>query len=293
MRNRFFTEVTWQGPPLEGRARYEHRMISLGSCFSDNIGRWLSDLGFQISVNPFGTLYNPLSLTKALFLLSNSSFKFSEEDLFYDGSHYRSFMHHSRYAHQDSREALEQMNRDLQKGREHLLHGEWLFLTLGTSYYYRLLETGAVVANCHKLPAQKFQKECLKSTESTQALSDILASLLLQNPRLRIIITVSPIRYLSYGATDNMRSKAILLQTAGYLEQTFPEHIYYFPAFEMMMDELRDYRFYAQDLIHPSDLAIELIREKLLQGWLHPDEEKELLERSNALRKKRHRILLS
>lgn len=292
MKNEFFTEVSWQGIPLESRARYSHGLLSLGSCFSDNIGNWLLQHQFDISVNPFGTLYNPLSLARALNILADESFHFTPQHLFYDGERYRSFMHHSRYSDTQESVALEQMNCDLEVGREKLLRGNWLFLTLGTSFYYELRETGEVVANCHKCPAGDFRQLRLSAEQSTQALLQALIPILQRNEQLRLLITVSPIRYRSYGAVENMRSKADLLRTAEQIEGVFPSRAYYFPAFEIMLDELRDYRFYARDLVHPSELAIDLIRQKLLAGWLHPDENPHEREAEKNFRRSQHRPLL-
>ena len=164
--------------------------------------------------------------------------------------------------------------------------------TLGTSFYYELRETGEVVANCHKCPAGDFRQLRLSAEQSTQALLEALTPILQQNEQLRLLITVSPIRYRSYGAVENMRSKADLLRTAEQIEGAFPSRAYYFPAFEIMLDELRDYRFYARDLVHPSELAIDLIRQKLLAGWLHPDENPHVREAEKNFRRSQHRPLL-
>lgn len=282
-----FTEVSWRGFPIREKAHRHDGILTLGSCFSDNIGLWLQHHGFTITVNPFGTLYNPLSLVRALSLLCAEG-SLTERDLSLHDGKYLSFMHHSRYTSSSIEETLHRINQDLIAGREMLLQGHWLFLTLGTAFYYTLNVTGEVVANCHKLNPNNFSFKRIEAMEAAEALAVQLESIWQRNPNLQVVFTVSPIRYKAYGAVENARSKAELLLTTRLLQERFPDRVTYFPAYEIMIDELRDYRFYVRDLVHPSEVAIDIIRERLLLGWLHPSEEGALREADKAYRRSLH-----
>lgn len=224
--------------------------------------------------------------------MSNRDFAFSEECLFAYQGKWHSFMHHSRYSCNDRQETLVRINKDLATGRDHLLNGSWLLLTLGSSYVYRYEKSGEVVANCHKLPEREFKHTRITAQEALKELTQALSVVKQQNPRLKVLITVSPIRYLRYSAQENSRSKAELLLTAGALTQGKMENVHYFPAYEMMMDELRDYRYYADDLIHPSNLAVEIIRQRLLEGWLAPSEIPHLTQIEKQIRQGKHRSIM-
>ncbi len=274
------TPVVWKGTPCGAKLSYENRLLSLGSCFSERIGTWLQERSFQVCVNPFGTLYNPLSLAKALDLLVSREEAWGEEDLIYHQERWHSFMHYSRYSSRDKEEALGRINEDFQRGKEALQNADWLLLTLGSAYVYEYRASGQVVANCHKIPEKEFEHRMLSLEESLEAMQGVLEQVFDKNPKLKVVLSVSPIRYLRYSAAENSCSKAVLLLLARALEQSFPNRISYFPSYEIMMDELRDYRFYADDLIHPSSLALKIIRQKLLDSWLQQSDW-EILEREN------------
>lgn len=253
----------------KGRCRigYEDPILLMGSCFADNIGRKLSEHKFKIDQNPFGTLYNPASIAQSLERLLDPV-PFSPDDLFQHEGSYHSFAHHSRFSATDESSCLEQINSRLDHSSRFLKEARILIITLGTAYVYRLKENGKVVANCHKLPERLFERSMLSTDAITQEWSSLLDKLWQHNPKLQILFTVSPIRHWKDGAHGNQLSKATLLLAVEQLQQCFPKQVHYFPAYELMMDELRDYRFYADDLLHPSNVAIEYIWQRFAESLL-------------------------
>ena len=245
----------------------EHKILMLGSCFVENIGKKLEENKFSVGINPFGTLYNPVSVASALERLLEPK-PFSQEDVFeYEGV-YHSFFHHSRFSERDPECFLENLNKELQKYAGFLSESARLFVTFGTSYVYRLKEGGSIVANCHKLPEKMFSRERLSVGSIVEEWSVLLQKIWEQVPDLKVIFTVSPIRHLRDGAHENQLSKSILLLVVDELVSRFPGKLIYFPAYEIILDELRDYRFYAQDMLHPSDLAINYIWEQFANNHL-------------------------
>lgn len=284
------TSVVWRGIAPERRLHYGEKILSLGSCFSERIGSWLFRHGFDAMVNPFGTLYNPISIAQALEYLAEGACSFDPSTLLFEHQgKYHSFMHHSRYSRPTWEETWQGIEEDLQRGKQQLREGRWLLLTLGSAFLYTHKELGCVVANCHKLPEQHFTHTKGTKELFIAHLAPIIEQLLAHNEALEIILTVSPIRYLRYGAPESQRSKAELLLTAEALEERFKGRVHYFPAYEIMMDELRDYRYYAEDMIHPTDLAVEIIRQRLLTGWLSPSEEEALRTAEKLAQRALHR----
>lgn len=256
----------------EERLGYSSRVLTLGSCFSNNLATQLAGLGFDIVINPFGTLYNPLSMREALARLCDKKFRFEESDLREANGYYVSLLHHSRYRHHKAASLVKLLNKDLREGRKRLLSSSHLMVTFGSSFVYRLKSSGAVVANCHKLPSEEFCCTLASFEELKESFGNIVEKVLALNPTLKIILTVSPIRYLGYGTHESQLGKARLLLLVEYLRLRFPESIRYFPAYEIMLDELRDYRFYEEDLVHPSPLAERIILERFLETWGNEEE---------------------
>lgn len=252
---------------------YSSTLLSMGSCFSESIGKRLRSIGFGITINPFGTLYNPLSMAKSLHLMADEGFLFSENDLTQVGDYFISLMHHSKYNASSASELLHKINSDLLEGRTALHKCTHLILTFGSSFVYREQTSGEVVANCHKLPPSKFNCQLVSLELLKEIFNEAVQRLLAINPNLVIILTVSPIRYLGYGAHESQLSKARLLLLVEYLTSAFPSHIAYFPAYEIQLDELRDYRFYKEDLTHPSALAEQIIFDRFVATWSSPKEE--------------------
>ena len=262
-------------PKAPFRFSCTEQMLLLGSCFAENIGTRLAGNKFNVDINPFGTLYNPASIAAALRMLLHPQ-RFTAGDLFGHEGVYHSFAHHSRFSSTSETECLRNINDRLEGSANGFRKTAYLVVTLGTAYVYRLKSSGEVVANCHKLPEKIFDRSMLTVAEIVSEWKELLLSLWEQNPELKILFTVSPIRHWKDGAHGNQLSKATLLLAVDELQSAYPERIAYFPAYEIMMDELRDYRFYATDMLHPSELAIDYIWQRFTENFLS-DETKGIL----------------
>lgn len=271
---------------------YSDKILMLGSCFSDNIGQQLKDYGFDVHVNPFGTLYNPVSILNSLEILAGKR-DFTEDDCVQIGAgdeRWCSFCHHTSFARESKGEFLANANKALQSAREHFAQSDKVIITLGTSWCYRHLEREMIVSNCLKHPSGEFRRERLSSTEVTEILNSI-AGLCASSKKKQIIFTVSPIRHFKDGAHGNQISKAaLLLGIDDFLNSTnLPAD--YFPAYEIVMDELRDYRFYAEDMCHPSSQTTSYIRERFLEWALPAHEQSTLEENIRRFKRENHRTL--
>lgn len=253
---------------------YDDKIMMLGSCFSDNIGKRLSELGFDVCVNPFGTLYNPASIASAVSRLVNGE-HFTEKDCVEIGAGCErvcSFSHHTSFSGTDAKEFLTKANDALDTASRFFRECNKVIITLGTSWCFRHIGTGSIVSNCLKHPAAEFQRERLEVQEIATLLKDIIETDC--GKRKEYIFTVSPIRHFKDGAHGNQLSKAGLLLG---IDSVIGDHADYFPAYEIVMDELRDYRFYAEDMCHPTSQTTEYILERFL-GWALPADEKQVLE---------------
>lgn len=264
----FQTPVQLQKPAFD--FSYADRFLLLGSCFAENMGARLQENKFTVDVNPFGILYNPASVADAIRMLLRPE-RFTEADLFSHEGAYHSFMYHSRFSSVEAENSLAMMNNRLTESAEQLRKATRLVVTFGTSYVYRLKENGQIVANCHKLPERMFEHERLSVDTITEEWKGLLFSLWEQVPDLKVLFTVSPIRHWKDGAHGNQLSKATLLLAVDRLQSIFPGRIVYFPAYEILMDELRDYRFYAEDMLHPSTVAIDYIWQRFCESSLSVD----------------------
>ena len=255
------TDIT----PLKPCLRHSDKLLVMGSCFAENIGTRLERMKFRTITNPYGVLYNPLSIAEGLTRLMERH-PFTEEELheFPDGG-WNTWMHHSRYSNPDKQAALTTINNSIEQASCQLAEADVLILTLGTAWVYRLTETNEVVGNCHKVPERKFIRQRLQVQEIIEALTKVLGRLSEINPKLRVLFTVSPVRHLKDGLHGNQLSKATLQLAVDELCQTRPEQCHYFPAYEIVMDELRDYRFYAEDMAHPSMQAVEYVWERFVE----------------------------
>jgi hypothetical protein len=230
--------------------------LFLGSCFSENIGAFLINRKFDVDLNPFGVIFNPASIKKSLeFLIEEKVL--SENELFYHNEQWHSFYHHTRFSGNDKESCLTGINQRMVSATRNLKKADFLFLTFGTSVIFRSVETGEVVSNCHKLPASKFINELLTSELIVAEYNELFGKLKKINPGIKIILTISPVRHLGNGVAGNQLSKAILVVSAHELCK-HPD-VYYFPAYELLLDDLRDYRFYDEDMVHPSKQAVEYI----------------------------------
>ena len=246
-------------PPLQSGLRFSHNdhIMCIGSCFAEHIGGRLGRWKFPVLTNPFGIVYNPVSLAQSLdFLLSDKDF--SEKDLFENAGLWHSFAHHGHFSHPDKTTALVSINRSLSEAKEFLLNSSRLIVTLGTANVFVFKQTGEIVANCHKVPGQEFECRRLQVGEIVEALSAVFKKLKAALPKLEIVATVSPVRHLRDGLVENQRSKATLVLALEQIVERY-NFAHYFPAYELLLDDLRDYRFYENDLSHPNQLAVDYI----------------------------------
>ena len=241
-----------------GTITHSDATVLQGSCFSDNIGARMRTAMTNVDVNAFGPIYNPLSIATNLQRAIDGT-PLMGADVFLAGGMWNSFLFHSKMSRSNKLRALEGMNRRIASCHEHLLNARTLIVTLGTAMVYRHRPTGCVVSNCHKLPGHEFARSMASIDDMTDALHRTFNSLLKLNSGINIIITVSPIRHIADGLSQNSLSKAMLRVVADNLVRLMPDKVVYFPSYELVMDDLRDYRFYAADMVHPSDVAVEYI----------------------------------
>ena len=263
------------------------KMFVLGSCFADNIGQKMAELGFDICVNPFGTLYNPVSVCNSIARLS-SGIPFSESECVQMGAGAGlvcSFSHHTTFARRTPEEFIENANRSLTEASAKWKEAKKVIITLGTSWIYEYSRTGETVSNCLKIDAKEFTRRRLSVRETTLLLMNMLS----RHPEKDFIFTVSPIRHLKDGAHGNQLSKSALLLALDEVQRAFPERCDYFPAYEIVLDELRDYRFYAADMIHPSAQAVDYLWSRFVDFAVPASELPELEARKKELLRSRHR----
>ncbi|WP_301384376.1 GSCFA domain-containing protein, partial [uncultured Duncaniella sp.] len=263
----FRTEVSPE-KGLEGLLSHGTPVVLVGSCFTDNIGACMRDDLFDVIVNPFGPIYNPSSVRRAVSSIVDG-ISISPGDLFPHEGRFHSHLFHSRYSGCDREAAAQAMTRQIHLAREALLHASSLIVTLGTTRVFRHRQQGMVVANCHRLPSSSFREETLSLDQCTDDLESLVSMVRTVNPDIHIIFTVSPLRYLGQGAHINSISKATLLLAIDSVVRTFPS-THYFPSFEIMMDDLRDYRFYADDMKHPTDQAVRYIYDIFSATYFSP-----------------------
>ncbi|MEZ4874148.1 MAG: GSCFA domain-containing protein [Flavobacteriaceae bacterium] len=252
--------------PQEPQIDYGSKLVLLGSCFTENIGGKLDYFQFRNCQNPFGVIFNPVSLSNLVVRAVKNDF-FTEEDVFEQQGLWHCFEVHSTLSQLQKEALLKQLNELLKAVKKDLSEASHIILTLGSAWVYRFKETQNMVANCHKVPQNQFSKELLSVEEIRNSLARLISEIQAINPKGTVIFTVSPVRHLKDGFVENNRSKAHLISALHELLANHPQY-YYFPSYELMMDELRDYRFYATDLLHPNELAIDYLWEKFLAVWV-------------------------
>lgn len=276
-------------PEADFQLNYEKPLLLLGSCFADNIGERLQNSGWKATVNPCGVLYNPLSIADAIERVIRPEY---EPELYrhpVSGNAF-CFDFSTKFSRMDEAEARKGMADATLSLMEALLLAQTMFVTFGTSWVFELKESGKVVANCHKLPADKFLRRCCSLQEMLKRWNDLLPLIRTMNPELKVIFTVSPVRHLADGFAGNMRSKARLLLLCEELSQHHDTT--YFPAYEILTDDLRDYRFYTDDLAHPSAMAADYIFEKFTATYIPPSTLPLMASALKALRRSRHRPII-
>ena len=278
--------------PLSNRLSYKDSVLFIGSCFADEMGRRCTERYFDARVNPFGVLFNPCSISDCLGLLEGYGINaeqcsFIPEDVIETSGGFCSFHHHGSMARPTAQEFLDNANRVLADASDFYYREGWVVVTLGTAFIYTDKESGNVVANCHKLPADRFERTMIDADQVYDALSQYVAA----RPNRQWIFTVSPVRHLADGLHANTLSKATLHLGIEKLVNRYP-NTHYFPAYEILMDELRDYRFYADDMMHPSAQAADYIFERFMDFVL-ADADRPLLAEAEKIRSMIHHRLLN
>lgn len=247
------------------KIKYGDNILFIGSCFAENIGNKLFRNKFKSLINPFGIVYNPVSVANTLLAIIENK-RFSEKDLVYNNT-WNSFYHHSRFSNDSMEDCLKNINESSTESLNFLKETDYLIITFGTSWVYEYLKTGNIVSNCHKLPAKNFKRYRLKVDYIVSLYSDLINKIRNINPNIKIVFTVSPVRHWKDGAHGNQLSKAVLQLAVDSIVSNF-NNTWYFPSYEIMMDDLRDYRFYASDMIHIADEAIDYIWRKFIETFI-------------------------
>ncbi len=266
-------KFTTSVPVIEQEPKIDHnsKVLLLGSCFVENIGEKLDYYQFQNLRNPFGIFYHPRAMETFLQKVTEG-YEYEEKDIFFHNEQWHCFDAHSCLNSSSKEDLLLKLNQGLEKTRHFIENASHIVLTFGTSWYYQEVKTGLSVANCHKINQNNFKKRLLKVQELENVFNEVLQYLLTLNPALKIIFTVSPVRHLKDGLIENQQSKSHLVtaihQFIGSKYPSTTTNCFYFPAYEIMLDELRDYRFYAQDMLHPNSLAIDFIWSRFTEAWV-------------------------
>jgi hypothetical protein len=261
-----------EAKPAGEQIHHQQGIFLTGSCFTEHIGKSLQETKFKTFQNPHGILFDTLSVCRSLVACIEKK-QYQPSDLFELNEAWHSWQHHSFFSHPDAGQALGLMNQYIREAHAFLQTADWIIITLGSSFSYQLTPEAAVpqkgwVANCHKGPAAWFQKKLISIEEQVSALDQVMHRLRMMNPSLKIIFTVSPVRHIRDGVVENNRSKARLLETVHHLVNKF-EQIYYFPAYELVIDVLRDYRFYDIDMVHPNYQATGFVFEHFLHSFIN------------------------
>ncbi|MCX8478387.1 MAG: GSCFA domain-containing protein [Chitinophagales bacterium] len=262
-------------------------LLTLGSCFSENIGERFGNYKFNIVINPFGQQYNPHSIANGLHRLVTNQVYISEE-LFEFAEQFHNWDFHSDYSDSNREGALENMNQSFRTAREQLLKANYLFITFGTAHLFRHNESAIDVSNCHKISGSQFSKRYLNTEEIVALMTNAINEVRKANPTCKIIFTVSPVRYLAFGFEENNLSKAYLISAVHELCSSLSE-TYYFPAYELVMDDLRDYRFFTEDFLHPNRMATQYVWENLANTIFNDDTKSLLIEIDKVLSAANHR----
>ena len=249
---------------------YDSKIMLLGSCFAENMGKKFEYFKFQATTNPFGIIFNVVSLEKLIRRCVENR-KFTDDDIFFHNDLWHCFEVHSELSNPNKEAFLKNLNSIAEMTHQQIGTLSHCIITLGTSWVYRNIESNEIVANCHKMPQKQFIKELLSIHKIEESLRNIISLIHSVNPNCKFIVTVSPVRHIKDGFVENTLSKAHLIAAIHNLklETRNPQ---YFPAYEIMMDELRDYRFYAEDMLHPSQTAIDYIWMKFYENYISESE---------------------
>lgn len=273
--------------PNSGRKiGYDDKLLLLGSCFADNIGEKFGAHYFQMLSNPYGTLYNPASIAAILSPIANSQSPISNPPIIEWGGLWHSMLHHGSFSHSDRNQVLLRCEQSRKLLHSFLQEATVVIVTFGTAWVYEY--EGKVVSNCHKMPANRFVRRRLSVDEIVSMWRPLLESM----PDKHWIFTVSPIRHIKDGLHENQLSKAILLQAVEELvNKANSDKVRYFPSYEILLDELRDYRFFAEDMVHPSPVAVEYIWQRFVDTYMTADTQNEMRTLYQLWRDRHHRFL--
>ncbi len=284
------------------RLTHDDGVVLIGSCFADNVGEKLREAHFRCCVNSFGTLYNPMSVAEAIRMIREKGKVKSEEWLFseehsspltpHSSLIWHSWMHHSRFSAPSAEMLVDNINSAIVEGHGALQSAKLLIVTFGSAYVYRLADSGRVVANCHKQDERMFRRSRVSVSDIVDEWLPLIDELRAMNPQLKVMFTVSPIRHKRDGLHANQLSKATLLLAVDELCERRPDVCLYFPAYEIMMDELRDYRFYADDMVHPSSLAVEYIWQRFSDTFFDRKTQEEAERWRKVAKRERHRTII-
>lgn len=261
---RTVVEPGFLAPPVN----YSDRIMLSGSCFTEHIGDRLKKAKFTVDLNPFGIVYNPLSMADQLQCLMNPV-DFGRDDLVFHQDLWHSWMHHSRFSNPDAEMLIRTINRNTRESSAFLGQAGLLILTFGTADAYYLKTGDRLVSNCHQLPGDWFYCRRPGPQELADRWIPMIESLKHRNRNLRICLTVSPVRYFKDGPTGNQMSKSTLFVFIGMLMRAFPD-LFYFPSYEIFMDDLRDYRFYDTDMMHPGSAGVEYVWKRFVRACIDP-----------------------
>jgi len=292
----FMVNIDLRKPPRQ--INYEDKILLIGSCFTEHIGNSLEELKFSVLQNPNGILFDPRSVSKSLVSYIENR-QYNEKDFFQLNEIWHSWRHHSRFSNTNLNEAVRIVNTSQQMAHQFLKQADWIIVTLGSSFSYQLTEqaanaggdqreAGAGVANCHRAPAQWFNKHLMTVDEIILNLDDALRQLFQLNPDLNIVFTVSPVRHIRDGVVDNNRSKARLIEVVHQLVSKY-DNLNYFPAYELVIDVLRDYRFFDTDLVHPNYMATEFVLEKFAESFIDEPTQKLMQEIKSLVTARKHK----
>ncbi len=283
----FRTEINL--PEFSSKISYQEGIFCIGSCFASHMAQKLADHQFNSLLNPFGILYNPFSISVALKRLSENNY-YEAEDLFFHEGLWHSFDHHGIFSHPEQKITLKKINHSMEEARLFVKKEKWCIITLGTSYVFQKKDDQRIVANCHKLPGNQFNRTRMSLDDIVRALTTAIKVLKNLNPGIKFILTVSPVRHIRDGLIENQRSKATLIMASEKLEREFAD-LYYFPSYELMIDDLRGYRFYEADMIHPNQQAIDYIWQKFVTAFVEENDWPLMAEVNKLILSSRHRPL--
>lgn len=269
----------------------DSEMVLMGSCFTEHIGNKLNQAGFKTAINPFGILFNPLSIANSIHRILNLEVYKKEDLILNQEGRFVSLDHHGRFSGHEADKVIEEINASLLAANHSIKTADVMIITLGSAWVYKHLEKNKIVANCHKIANHQFEKQLLSIDSIVTALNQTIKAIKIQNPGLGIVFTISPVKHLRDGVIENQRSKATLILALNEVLKSGDETLYYFPAYEIVTDELRDYRFFETDHAHPNQLAIDYVWQRFTETCFTEKALEKATEAENLNKSLAHKIL--